>query len=186
MFDHSATKIIELLIQSDYVAASNELVNLENSHPFFSIFNYFILTSTDSKKAISYWNETNKDAGEPIFNQTIEAYNLYISKSFEQLESFVLARVKQPIYNFVEASNLSFYAHTLQLNEQKFLLSKAKELTVSSELLVPEEQIDDFKLFHPIILLKVHYQAIQFLKSNFENEHDLQLFMENLKKEKPV
>lgn len=186
MLDTNTTKIIELLIHSEYDTAKNELLTFDKKHVFFPILNYLTQLHFDTKNAVQYWSTVSKSDLDTIFVQTFDAYNLYLSNNSSELTSFLFARIKQPIHNFVEASNLSFYAHTLHLDEQRHLLSKAKELTVPSELLIPEKQEGGFTLYHPMTLLKVHYQVIQFLSSNFENEQELELFLRKIRDGKPM
>lgn len=186
MFDLATTKVMDSLVKNDFTQAEKDIQTIQDNLVTYPLLNYLILLNQDTKQAIDFWTNTNTSKVDLLFQHVIQAYNFFLQDKQQELKNFVLTRIQTPIHNFIEASNLSFYAHSLNLSEQIHLLSKAKELKVPSALLIAEKQTGDFCLFHPITLLKIHYQVVQFLNSNFESEQDLEEFVKKMKSEKPL
>ena len=186
MLDLSFANIIESLVKKEPEAARK---NFELLHPAlegYELIHFLIELDIDRNVAFKIWDSIDKSTLEPLFTDVINAYLLYLKDERKLLEVLVESKDPEEIFNVIEANNLAFYAHELNLEQQELLLRKAQTLNISSQLLQSEKQTGEFRLFHPVTLLNIHFQVIRFLNQHFEKEEDLNEMIRRINKEKPL
>ena len=186
MLDLSFANIIESLVKKEPEAARKDFGLLSPALEGYELIHFFIELDIDRNAAFKIWDAIDKSTLDPLFAEVINAYLLYLKSEKEQLKAFVESKDQEKIFNVIEANNLAFYAHELNLKEQESLLKKADSLSISSQLLQPEKQAEKFQLFHPVTLLNIHFQVIRFLNQHFEEEEDLDEMIRRINQEKPL
>lgn len=186
MWDSKSTKIIQLLSNHQI----EEAVSLWEANQFdeatHSILQYLIYLAQDETQAIQFWDSISMDSIDPLTRLVIEPFNFYLSKDKERLHEWLEVNPASNVMNVVEANNLAFYAHYLQLENQIIYLKRAQQLSIQSELMKPIQQEGEYQLFSPLTLLYIHTQVIQFLQDNFETKEDLDKMIERLKNDQPI
>src|SRR5690606_25992933 len=186
MLDLSFANIIESLVKKEPETARKDFGLLSPELEGYDLIHFLIELNINRDTAFKIWDYIDKSALEPLFTEVINACLLYLKSEKELLKELVESKDPEKIFNVVEAYNLAFYAHELNLEQQDALLEKARSLNISSQLLQPEKQTGAFLLFNPVTLLNIHFQVIRFLNQHFEKEEDLNEMIRRINKEKPL